>query len=78
MSNRSKRGTGAPGSKKPARPLRATAAVIGGAGMILAAPAAALLADPAEAQAQPMISATLTGSLFGLPASAGPLAPPLL
>ena len=63
MSNRSKRGTGAHLSKKPARSLKATAAVIGGAGMILAAPGAALLADPPEAQAQGGL-ATLT-TLFG-------------
>ena len=63
MSNRSKRGTGSHLSKKPARSLKATAAVIGGAGMILAAPGAALLADPPEAQAQGDL-ATLT-TLFG-------------
>ena len=66
MSNRSKRGTGAHLSKKPARSLKATAAVIGGAGMILAAPGAALLAGPPEAQAQTGLG-DLT-SLSGLPA----------
>ena len=38
--------------------------MIGGAGMILAAPTAALLANPAEAQAQPIDLTSLT-SIFG-------------
>src|SRR5262245_6745540 len=60
MSNRSKHGSG---SRKSARPFVATAAAIGGAGMILAAPGAALLANPAEAQAQ--IDLGSLSSLFG-------------
>ena len=62
MSNRSKRGTGSHLSKKPARSLKATAALIGGAGIIVAAPGAALLASPPEAQAQ--IDLTSITSIF--------------
>ena len=51
MSKRSNRGTGSRRSRKPARPLVATAAAIGGAGIVLAAPGAAFMAPP-EAQAQ--------------------------
>ena len=51
-------------SRRPARPLVATAAAIGGAGLVLAAPGAALMANPAEAQAQPIDLSALT-SLFG-------------
>src|SRR4051794_28690215 len=54
MSKRSScRVTGAHRSQRKARPLAATVATIGGAGMILAAPAVALLANPAQAQAAP-------------------------
>ena len=54
MSKRSNyRGTGSP---KPARPLLATAAAIGGAGMVLAAPGAVMLATPGVAQAAPIVS----------------------
>ena len=66
MSKRSSRvidrGTGPRRSRKS--PLVATAAAIGGAGIVLTAPAAALLADPPEAQAQIDLS-SLT-SIFGL------------
>ena len=53
MSNRSKRGTG---SRRTRKPLVATAAAIGGAGLILGAPAAALMAAPG-AQAAPVVPA---------------------
>ena len=52
MSIRSERGSG---SKQSRRPLVATAAVIGGAGMVLGAPAAALIAAPV-AQAAPVFA----------------------
>jgi hypothetical protein len=56
MSKRSNyRGTGAHRSQKKARPLVATAAAVGGAGLVLAGPAAALPANPVEAHAAPAI-----------------------
>ena len=63
MSKHSTRGTDSRRSRKPKRPFVATAAAIGGAGLVLAAPGAALMANPAEAQAQGGLS-DLT-SLFG-------------
>jgi hypothetical protein len=54
MSKRSNyRGTGAHRPQKKARPLVATAAAVSGAGLLLAGPAAALLANPGEAHAAP-------------------------
>ena len=47
---------------KKSRPLVATAAAIGGAGLVLAAPAAALLANPGSAHAAPTDGVT---DLFG-------------
>ena len=58
MSKRSNRGTDSRRSRKPKRPLLATAAAIGGAGLILATPGAALMAAP-EAQAAPVVPAPL-------------------
>jgi hypothetical protein len=49
------RGTG---SRRTRKPLVATAAAIGGAGLVLAAPAAALMAA-ADAQAAPVVQAPL-------------------
>ena len=48
MSKRSNRGTDSRRSRKPKRPLLATAAAIGGAGLILATPGAALMAAPGK------------------------------
>src|SRR4051794_38888988 len=53
MSNQSKRGTGS----QLRKPLVATVAAVGGAGMLLGAPAAGLLAAPA--QAAPVVAAPL-------------------
>jgi hypothetical protein len=52
MSNRSKRG---PGRRRSPAPARTLAVAIGGAGLVLAAPAAALLASPGEAHAAPVV-----------------------
>lgn len=78
MSKRSiYRGSGARRSQKKVRPLVATAAAIGGAGLVLAAPAAALLANPGQAQAAPVIPAPqepitdLFGSVVGSAGLAG-------
>ena len=51
MANPSKRSVGAHRARTPVRSWRTTAAAIGGAGMLLGAPAAALLATPGIAQA---------------------------
>src|SRR4051794_16139655 len=61
MSNQSKRGTGS----QLRKPLVATAAALGGASMILGAPAAALLAAPG-AQAAPIVSAPEQFAIPGL------------
>ena len=56
------RGTVAHRSEKKTNPLLATAVAVGGAGVLFAAPAAALLASPAEAHAAPTDS---VGDLLG-------------
>ena len=66
----SNRGTASRRSRKPARPFAATAAAIGGAGLVLAAPCAALMANPPEAQAQtgiPIIDSIFGGAFAGIP-----------
>ena len=68
MSKQRNRGTGSRRSRKPRRPLAATAAAIGGAGIVLAAPGAAFMAAP-EAQAQTGIA--IIDSLFGLTGLSG-------
>src|SRR5882757_488274 len=71
MSNRSKqcsnRGTSSHRAHKPVRPLAATAAIIGGAGIVLGAPVAALFIGSGVAQAAPLVSAPsdLCTSLVG-------------
>src|SRR5262245_19948565 len=56
-------------SQSTVRPLAATAAAIGSAGLIIGAPAAGLLAAPGLAQAAPVVPAPLQsgglGDLFG-------------
>src|SRR6476469_8121685 len=61
------RGKGRHRAQKRSRPLAATAAAVGGAGLVLSAPAAALLAMPSEAQAAPLMPAPagLFGCFFG-------------
>src|SRR5882757_2774499 len=75
MSNRSKqlqtshrdnRGAGAHRRRKPARPLLAAATVIGGAGIVLGAPAAALFVGSGVAQAAPLVSAPTDVCASGL------------
>src|SRR5882757_5806231 len=67
----SKRGTDSRRARKPLRPLVATAAVIGGAGIVLGAPVAALFIGQGVAQAAPLVSAPqapatdLCGGLIG-------------
>src|SRR5882757_6297129 len=53
MAKHGVRGSGSGQSRKHGRPWATTAVVIGGTGMVLAAPAAALLISPAVAQAAP-------------------------
>src|SRR5882762_249173 len=75
MSNRSKqlqtshrdnRGAGAHRGRKPTRPLLAAATVIGGAGIVLGAPAAALFVGSGVAQAAPLVSAPTDVCASGL------------
>ncbi|MDT5018699.1 MAG: hypothetical protein QOD39_4859, partial [Mycobacterium sp.] len=66
---------------KPRRPWLATAAVIGGAGITLSAPAAALLATAPAASAQPLSlcsELSLPSTCGSVPAANGPTFTPLV
>ena len=65
----SSRGSGS--RRRPVRPLAATAAVIGGAGLILGAPAAALLAAPGVSYAAPLAPVPLQAGALDFFGSAG-------
>src|SRR5882762_3000550 len=69
--DRGERGSGSHRERKPLRPLVTTAAVIGGAGIVLGVPVAALFIGAGVAQAAPLVSAPqqppteLCGSVIG-------------
>ena len=64
MSSRGKHRHASNRSRNLGRPLVTTVAAIGGTGLVLTAPAAALLANPGQAQAAPVIPTDLFGCLL--------------
>jgi hypothetical protein len=70
MANHRRPGRGSEASRRSGRAWAATAAAIGGAGIVLAAPGAALLVAPGVAQAAP-VAANPVCPLFGGCASGG-------
>src|SRR5882757_274369 len=71
MATHRRLGNGSAGSRKAGHPWLATAVAIGGAGIALAAPGAALLATPAVAQAAPLPAVDPLCSLLGSCSSGG-------